>query len=149
MVPPSHMQMLYAKAAARNNQCLFVDFPTGMHMDTWLAGGDQYWRTIQQFLEQHAPEQKEDRSSQNANGNFFFFMLCFKTRMDGLRFCLLNCMNNIKLRIFRRESFLLVLSLILVFCLFLFHCALHLRCLSYVILKRHPSIVAIDYCHPL
>ena len=72
MVPPSHMQMLYAKAAARNNQCLFVDFPTGMHMDTWLAGGDQYWRTIQQFLEQHAPEQKEDRSSQNANGNFFF-----------------------------------------------------------------------------
>ncbi|KAG4942442.1 hypothetical protein JHK85_047088 [Glycine max] len=67
MVPPSHMQMLYAKAAARNNQCLFVDFPTGMHMDTWLAGGDQYWRTIQQFLEQHAPEQKEDRSSQNAN----------------------------------------------------------------------------------
>jgi len=75
MVPPSHMQMLYAKAAARNNQCLFVEFPTGMHMDTWMAGGDHYWRTIQQFLEQHAPVQKED--TQNANGNFFFFMLCF------------------------------------------------------------------------
>lgn len=67
MVPPSHMQMLYAKAAARNNQCLFVEFPTGMHMDTWLAGGDHYWRTIQQFLEQHAPVRKE----RNANGNLF------------------------------------------------------------------------------
>ncbi|XP_014510621.1 protein bem46 isoform X1 [Vigna radiata var. radiata] len=63
MVPPSHMQLLYAKAAARNNQCLFVEFPTGMHMDTWVAGGDHYWRTIQQFLEQHAPVRKE----QNAN----------------------------------------------------------------------------------
>lgn len=67
MVPPSHMQLLYAKAAARNNQCLFVEFPTGMHMDTWVAGGDHYWRTIQQFLEQHAPVRKE----QNANGNLF------------------------------------------------------------------------------
>jgi len=72
------MQMLYAKAAARNNQCLFVEFPTGMHMDTWLAGGDHYWRTIQQFLEQHAPVRKKD--TQNANGNIFFFMLCFKAR---------------------------------------------------------------------
>lgn len=59
MVPASHMQMLYAKAAARNNRCLFVEFPTGMHMDTWLAGGDQYWRTIQQFLEKHAPERND------------------------------------------------------------------------------------------
>ncbi|MED6149345.1 Alpha/beta hydrolase domain-containing protein wav2 [Stylosanthes scabra] len=67
MVPPSHMQLLYAKAAARNNRCLFVEFPTGMHMDTWLAGGDQYWRTIQQFLEQHAPVKKEVQSSQNEN----------------------------------------------------------------------------------
>lgn len=81
------MQMLYAKAAARNNQCLFVEFPTGMHMDTWMAGGDHYWRTTRQFLEQHAPEKKEDRSSQNGNGNFYFifFMLCFKTEMDRLR----------------------------------------------------------------
>ncbi|GAU33169.1 hypothetical protein TSUD_206280 [Trifolium subterraneum] len=67
MVPASHMQLLYAKAATRNNQCLFVEFPTGMHMDTWQAGGDHYWRTIQQFLEQHAPEKKEGRSSQNGN----------------------------------------------------------------------------------
>ncbi|OIV99738.1 hypothetical protein TanjilG_26076 [Lupinus angustifolius] len=69
MVPPSHMQMLYAKAAARNNQCLFVDFPTGMHMDTWLNGGDHYWRTIQQFLKQHVPEKKEGIPPQNGNGN--------------------------------------------------------------------------------
>ncbi|CAM8899698.1 hypothetical protein QQ045_011266 [Rhodiola kirilowii] len=58
MVPASHMQMLYAKAAAHNNKCLFVEFPTGMHMDTWLAGGDRYWRTIQLFLEQNVPEKQ-------------------------------------------------------------------------------------------
>lgn len=55
MVPPSHMQMLYAKAVEHNKQCLFVDFPNGMHMDTWLSGGDRYWRMIQLFLEQHVP----------------------------------------------------------------------------------------------
>jgi hypothetical protein len=63
MVPPVHMQMLYAKAAARNNRCLFVEFPTGMHMDTWLAGGDHYWKTIQEFLEQTVSEKKPDESS--------------------------------------------------------------------------------------
>ncbi|KAK1549365.1 hypothetical protein Q3G72_000869 [Acer saccharum] len=68
MVPPSHMQLLYAKAATRNNECKFVDFPTGMHMDTWLTGGDQYWRTIQQFIEQHVPEKKENESSSIGNG---------------------------------------------------------------------------------
>lgn len=67
MVPPSHMQMLYAKAAAHNRQCTLVEFPTGMHMDTWLSGGDHYWKTVQQFLEQHAPEKKENHSSPNGN----------------------------------------------------------------------------------
>ncbi|XP_042001345.1 alpha/beta hydrolase domain-containing protein WAV2-like [Salvia splendens] len=62
MVPPAHMEMLYAKAAARNQQCSFVEFPTGMHMDTWLAGGDRYWRTIQEFLEKTVPE-KDSGSS--------------------------------------------------------------------------------------
>ncbi|KAK9142234.1 hypothetical protein Syun_011634 [Stephania yunnanensis] len=66
MVPPFHMQMLYAKAAAHNNRCQFVEFPTGMHMDTWLAGGDNYWRTIQRFLEQHVPEKKDDHSLNSA-----------------------------------------------------------------------------------
>jgi hypothetical protein len=65
------MQTLYAKAAAHNRQCLFVEFPNGMHMDTWLAGGDHYWRTIQQFLEQHLPEKKENDSSRNNNGKLF------------------------------------------------------------------------------
>lgn len=64
MVPPSHMEMLYAKAAARNRQCLFVEFPSGMHMDTWLAGGDRYWRTIQQFLQQTAAGKKDYESKQ-------------------------------------------------------------------------------------
>ncbi|XP_031094201.1 alpha/beta hydrolase domain-containing protein WAV2-like isoform X2 [Ipomoea triloba] len=60
LVPPSHMEMLYARAAACNRQCLFVKFPTGMHMDTWLAGGDKYWRTIQQFMEQTVSDKKDD-----------------------------------------------------------------------------------------
>lgn len=58
MVPPSHMEMLYAKAAVRNKNCTFVEFPTGMHMDTWLAGGDHYWKTIQDFLGKTVPEKK-------------------------------------------------------------------------------------------
>lgn len=73
--------MLYAKAAARNNRCLFVEFPTGMHMDTWLAGGDAYWKAILDFLGQHAPEKKENRSSQNDNGNHFS-QAVFKVRMN-------------------------------------------------------------------
>ncbi|PIA27739.1 hypothetical protein AQUCO_07600119v1 [Aquilegia coerulea] len=59
MVPPIHMQLLFAKAATRNKNCSFIEFPTGMHMDTWLAGGDHYWRTVQRFLEQYVPEKKE------------------------------------------------------------------------------------------
>ncbi|GAB4853750.1 Alpha/beta hydrolase domain-containing protein wav2 [Ancistrocladus abbreviatus] len=62
MVPPSHMKMLYAKGAAHNGHCIFVEFPTGMHMDTWLAGGDHYWRTIQQFIQEHAVEKKHEES---------------------------------------------------------------------------------------
>ncbi|KAL5728660.1 Alpha/beta hydrolase domain-containing protein wav2 [Ranunculus cassubicifolius] len=56
MVPPTHMKLLYAKAASHNKNCFFVEFPSGMHMDTWLTGGDRYWRTVQMFLEQHVPE---------------------------------------------------------------------------------------------
>lgn len=71
MVPPIHMQLLYAKAAVRNKNCLFVEFPNGMHMDTWLSGGDRYWRSIQLFLEQHAkvkkgesePSQRDEKPS--------------------------------------------------------------------------------------
>ncbi|CAN4084667.1 unnamed protein product [Withania somnifera] len=65
VVPPFHMQMLYAKAAARNRQCLFVEFPNGMHMDTWLAGGDHYWRTIQKFLEETVAEKEDDESKED------------------------------------------------------------------------------------
>lgn len=53
MVPPAHMAALYA--AARNNpKCLFTDFETGMHMDTWMRGGDRYWRVLRLFLHHHA-----------------------------------------------------------------------------------------------
>jgi fermentation-respiration switch protein FrsA (DUF1100 family) len=60
MVPPFHMKMLYAKAAARNPQCTFVEFPSGMHMDTWLSGGEVYWKTNLQFLEKYAPEKRKE-----------------------------------------------------------------------------------------
>ncbi|XP_073043369.1 alpha/beta hydrolase domain-containing protein WAV2-like isoform X1 [Primulina eburnea] len=70
MVPPLHMQLLYAKAAARNQQCLFVEFPTGMHMDTWLSGGDHYWRTIQEFLEKSVPDKKIDGSSESVTKSY-------------------------------------------------------------------------------
>ncbi|KAI3724794.1 hypothetical protein L1987_64561 [Smallanthus sonchifolius] len=56
MVPPFHMEMLYAKAASHNKKCTFVDFPTGMHMDTWLAGGDHYWKTVRTFIQQNVLE---------------------------------------------------------------------------------------------
>lgn len=65
MVPPFHMKMLYAKAAARNPQCTFVEFPNGMHMDTWLSGGELYWETNMQFLEKHAPEQRKNNTGKN------------------------------------------------------------------------------------
>lgn len=71
MVPPTHMQMLYAKAAAHNSQCTFVEFPTGMHMDTWLEGGDRYWRTIQLFLEENVPEKKNDDFTRRGNGMYW------------------------------------------------------------------------------
>ncbi|XP_074568115.1 alpha/beta hydrolase domain-containing protein WAV2-like [Curcuma longa] len=59
LVPPSHMQMLRSKAIENNRDCRFVDFPNGMHMDTWYSGGDRYWRAIQLFLDQYVPEKKE------------------------------------------------------------------------------------------
>ncbi|KAD6455092.1 hypothetical protein E3N88_09798 [Mikania micrantha] len=67
MVPPFHMEMLYAKAAAHNKKCIFVEFPTGMHMDTWLAGGDHYWKTVGSFIQQNVLE-KDDESHQKGHG---------------------------------------------------------------------------------
>lgn len=72
LVPPSHMEMLYAKAAAHNKQCLFVDFPTGAHMDTWEAGGDRYWRTIKEFVDKVVLDEKEESNS--ARGGVSFCM---------------------------------------------------------------------------
>ncbi|XP_020089424.1 protein bem46 [Ananas comosus] len=58
LVPPSHMRVLYEKAIQHNNNCLFIDFPSGMHMDTWISGGDRYWRVLQLFLDQYVPERQ-------------------------------------------------------------------------------------------
>ncbi|KAL2945144.1 Alpha/beta hydrolase domain-containing protein WAV2 [Bienertia sinuspersici] len=69
MVPPTHMKMLYAKTASHNKQCYFVEFPTGMHMDTWLTGGDQYWKAVKQFMERYVPGKNRDES--NSSGNVY------------------------------------------------------------------------------
>ncbi|KAL4563764.1 hypothetical protein LXL04_027809 [Taraxacum kok-saghyz] len=53
IVPPFHMEMLYAKAAVNNKRCMFMEFPNGMHMDTWLTGGDHYWETVETFLQEN------------------------------------------------------------------------------------------------
>ncbi|KAK6120382.1 hypothetical protein DH2020_045862 [Rehmannia glutinosa] len=80
MVPPSHMEMLYTKAAAHNRQCLFVEFPTGMHMDTWLAGGDYYWRTIKEFLEKTVPDKKDSDSSRRGLPSLHHFAVLLEAK---------------------------------------------------------------------
>lgn len=79
MVPPFHMEMLYAKAAAHNKKCIFVEFPTGMHMDTWLAGGDHYWKTVRTFIQQNVLE-KGTESQQKGSGKSLIdlHMFCYK-----------------------------------------------------------------------
>ncbi|KAI3913653.1 hypothetical protein MKX01_035849 [Papaver californicum] len=67
MVPPSHMKTLYVKAATHNKNCVFVEFPNGMHMDTWMSGGDLYWNTVRQFLEQNASGKKQNITHQSEN----------------------------------------------------------------------------------
>lgn len=67
MVPPYHMEMLYAKAATHNKRCEFVDFPNGMHMDTWYVGGDNYWKTVRSFLQKNVTKNDDD-SQHNGTG---------------------------------------------------------------------------------
>ncbi|KAJ9688049.1 hypothetical protein PVL29_014007 [Vitis rotundifolia] len=67
MVPPFQMQMLYAKAAARNRRCIFVEFPTGTHLNIWRASGPRFWKTIWLFVKQNVPEKTEIQSSHNDN----------------------------------------------------------------------------------
>ena len=57
------MHRLY-ETVKHNPRCLFVEFPTGMHMDTWFFSRDQSWQTIQCFLvrELPKPEGNEERS---------------------------------------------------------------------------------------
>lgn len=55
MVPPAHMRLLYEAAEQQSvGQHTFVEFPEGMHMDTWMQGGERYWRSIEIFLEKNA-----------------------------------------------------------------------------------------------
>lgn len=41
-------------------------------MDTWLTGGDVYWRTVMQFLAKHAPEERKADT-----GNLISHDVCF------------------------------------------------------------------------
>lgn len=55
MVPPAHMHQLYEAAQETSSaQHTFVEFPDGMHMDTWMQGGERYWRSIEIFLQNNA-----------------------------------------------------------------------------------------------
>ncbi|MQL74962.1 hypothetical protein Taro_007338 [Colocasia esculenta] len=69
LVPPCHMRILHEKAVENNRECLFVDFPSGMHMDTWLSDEDRYWRAIQLFLDRFVPGKEESivQSSDDSN----------------------------------------------------------------------------------
>lgn len=55
MVPPAHMHQLFEAAQEHSvAQHTFVEFPDGMHMDTWMQGGERYWRSIEVFMQNHA-----------------------------------------------------------------------------------------------
>eukprot|EP00250_Pteridium_aquilinum_P029925 c40343_g1_i1 orf=493-1443(-) len=66
MVPPSHMQRLFA--ASSNSRSLFIEFPTGTHMDTWVHGGDRYWRSIQLFLEKYVGSRSDGAGGDGGQG---------------------------------------------------------------------------------
>jgi len=43
MVPPARMQQLYeAVQETSSAQLTSIEFPDGMHMDTWVQGGERY-----------------------------------------------------------------------------------------------------------
>ncbi|PWA48501.1 hypothetical protein CTI12_AA420760 [Artemisia annua] len=93
MIPPLHMQILYAKAAAHNKCCTFVEFPTGMHVDTWIVDGDHSWKTVQTFLQQIFSEKKAGESHPESNATNCFLTLICSTHVDcSFRFC--NIMTN-------------------------------------------------------
>lgn len=50
MIPPVMMKKLH-QAATKAADRTYVEFPTGMHMDTWLRGRESYWRALQDFLD--------------------------------------------------------------------------------------------------
>eukprot|EP00850_Spirogloea_muscicola_P008434 SM000045S16179 [mRNA] locus=s45:109432:111698:+ [translate_table: standard] len=68
MVPPAQMRRLFEQCKADpRNAAVFVEFRTGAHMDTWVKGGERYWRVLELFLRQHVMEQKQPHGAA-ANG---------------------------------------------------------------------------------
>ncbi|GJP39323.1 hypothetical protein CLOM_g23706 [Closterium sp. NIES-68] len=55
LVPPAHMRLLYTEAQKNTvGSSLFVEVAAGGHMDTWLRGGQRYWRVLSLFITHHA-----------------------------------------------------------------------------------------------
>ncbi|CAI5934632.1 unnamed protein product [Closterium sp. NIES-65] len=55
LMPPAHMRQLYAEAQRNTGgSSLFVEVAAGGHMDTWLRGGQRYWRVLSLFITHHA-----------------------------------------------------------------------------------------------
>eukprot|EP00850_Spirogloea_muscicola_P001188 SM000004S15058 [mRNA] locus=s4:1001807:1003317:+ [translate_table: standard] len=60
MVPPVQMRRLFEQCKTDpRNAAVFVEFRTGAHMDTWVKGGERYWRVLELFLRQHVMERKQ------------------------------------------------------------------------------------------
>lgn len=51
MIPPSHSATLQA-SAEKSPHCRQVVFPEGTHNDTWEKGGDKYWESWTEFVEE-------------------------------------------------------------------------------------------------
>lgn len=66
MVPPAHMHQLFEAAEETSSaKHTFVEFPDGMHMDTWMQGGERYWRSIEIYLQNNAASSRS--SSQRSD----------------------------------------------------------------------------------
>ncbi|GAQ86154.1 Hypothetical protein KFL_002730120 [Klebsormidium nitens] len=64
MIPPAMMKKLY-RAATNAQDRVYVEFPTGMHMDTWLRGRESYWQALQDFLGVQGDTRTRTLESQN------------------------------------------------------------------------------------
>ena len=53
LVPPSHMAELHKKCLVHNLRVKFLPVPKGMHNDTWVVGGQDYWNQQRSFVQEN------------------------------------------------------------------------------------------------